>query len=69
MVDPNTVANLAVAGIGGAATVAIWALRLEGRINTHEKTDEVIHEYVKQGFVDVKADLTSIKQALGVKGR
>lgn len=68
MVDPNTVATIAIAGVGGAATVAVWALRLEGRIATHEKTDEVIHEYVKQGFVDVKADLATIKQALGVKG-
>jgi shikimate 5-dehydrogenase len=67
MVDPNIVTTVALAGVGGAATVAVWALRLEGRITTHEKTDEIIHDYVKQGFVDVKADLASIKQALGVK--
>lgn len=68
MLDPSTVSNIALAGAGAAATVAIWALRLEGRINTHEKTDEIIHDYVKQGFVDMKEDLKTIKQALGVKG-
>lgn len=53
--DPNTIANIALAGAGGAATVAIWALRLEGRLNTHEKAAELTTSHDKESFADLKA--------------
>mgnify|MGYP001557841824 CR=1 FL=1 len=58
--DPNTIATIALAGVSGAVAVAVWALRLEGRMNTHEKTDDVIHTHVKESLDELKETTKSM---------
>ena len=60
MLDPTTVATMAIAGVGSATAVAVWALRLEGRMNTHEKTDDVIHTHVKESLDELKETTKSM---------
>lgn len=77
MIDVNTVATIALAGVGAVGTGATWAVRayvrsqvapVDTRLTLHETTDELIHEHIKQGFADMKADLKEIKELVSHRG-
>lgn len=50
MVDP-TVVTLAAMGVGGI----VWAVRLEGRVDAHEKVDATVHAAVQASLTDITA--------------
>jgi shikimate 5-dehydrogenase len=57
-ITPDMISTVALAGAGGAATVAIWALRLEGRLNTHEASDLLVHTHIKETLNEIKVTAT-----------
>ena len=63
MVNSDVIIPLVLAGLGGV----VWAVRVEGRINTHEREDKLIHEHVAEKLDDLKQDLKDLKAHFGVK--
>ena len=73
MVDPSTVATIALAGVGAIGTVAGWAVRtyvrgevspVQQQLTTHEATDELIHTYVKESLDDLKATTAKMDEKI-----
>lgn len=62
MVDPEVIATVTLAGLG----IGVWALRLEGRITTHEKTDALIHSHVTEALEDLKQDTRDLMRHFGI---
>ena len=65
--DANTVATIALAGLGAAGSIGTWAVRVyvraqidpvANRLITHEQTDELIHLHVSEQLtqINTKAD-------------
>lgn len=61
LTDPATVSTIVLAGLAGASTAGIWALRLEGRVNGHEQLFEEREKQALERHLEVKDDLSELK--------
>ena len=61
LAHPATVSTIVLAGLAGASTAGIWALRLEGRVNGHEQLFEEREKQAQERHLEVKEDLTELK--------
>lgn len=64
LADPATVSTIVLAGLAGASTAGIWALRLEGRVNGHEQLFEEREKQAQDRHIEIKEDLTELKQMI-----
>jgi hypothetical protein len=69
LADPATVSTIALASLGAAGTVGVWALRVEGRVNVHEsllvereKQAQERHNEVKEDLAELKSMIKAIKR-------
>lgn len=62
--EPQTVADVALAGLGLAGVVGIWAVRQEGRINAHDQLFEEREKQAVERHTDLKNDLKELKEML-----
>lgn len=65
--DTDSLTTIAVAGAGVLATTVIWALNQAGRISVHDQRFASNEKLADERHADLKADLVTIKTALGVK--
>lgn len=74
--DPGTIATISVAGVGMATTAVTWAVRayvksqvspVANKLETHEQTDELVHQFVREGFGDIKNRLVRIEAKMDAK--
>ena len=65
----EVVASAVMAIIGGGLSVGAWALRLDGRVRSHEQADNLIHAHMNEKLDDLKQDMKDVKEHLGVKTR
>ena len=64
LADPATVSTIVLAGLAGASTAGIWALRLEGRVNGHEQLFTEREKQALDRHTEIKEDLTELKQMI-----
>ena len=64
MVEPSTVTTIALASLGVASTVGVWAIRQEGRLNAHDQLFVEREKLANERHEDLKADLQEIKRLI-----
>lgn len=71
--DPNTIATVMVAGVGGLGTavyaVGTWGYNLQQRVNKHDTLFEEREKQAQERHSDLKEDLKEIKERLGVRSK
>lgn len=61
--DPTTVGLATPIILAGVGTVA-WAIRLEGRLTTHEETDKLRFDNLDASLKEVKTGVNSLVEHL-----
>lgn len=60
MVDVGSI----IAAVGAVGTMVVWAIRLEGRLDTHTAKDDAVQGAMKDSLEEIKTDVREIRDHL-----